>query len=139
MTTTLGTAALVLMLATVAADAAAADRMLALAQDRGCFVCHEMGGGPVPVASLLPTAPSFRDIARRYRGQAGAAAHLADTVANGTPGESGRHWQEQAMGSGMFGDHIVSEDEARALVAWILAMDVAPAPATRPKAGKAKP
>jgi cytochrome c len=136
------------MLATAAAGAASADptlagaappnRTLALAQDRGCFVCHRIGGGPASVASALPMAPSFRDIARRYRDQADAGARLTDVVVNGTPGESGRHWRDQAMGSTMFGDHIVSEDEARELVAWILAMD-APAPKTKPKAAKARP
>lgn len=136
-----GLALLALSLAFCASSyaAGAPDAMRNLAQDRGCFVCHEVGNGPRPAAQLLPTAPSFRDIARRYRGQEHAAARLTEIVVNGTPGEHARHWQDQAAGDVMFGDHIVSDDEARRLVAWILAMDAKPSPTRPAPAGKAGP
>jgi cytochrome c len=117
---------------------ATADPMVDLARDRGCFVCHEVGTGPPPVAQLLPTAPSFRDIARRYRGKPDAQARLVGIVVHGTPGESGRHWKYEA-GAGPMGpnDLMVSQGEAERLVAWILALD---RPAPRAGAtGKAPP
>ncbi|VVD98322.1 Cytochrome c-551 [Pandoraea cepalis] len=79
-----------------------AQAMEKLARERNCMTCHAVD------RTLL--APSYRDIAKRYEGQPGAAADLARTIADGSrgkwgsipmpaspqlaPGEAGRlaHW-----------------------------------------------
>ena len=114
-----------LPLAVVASGGLAAqpDATLQLARDRGCLVCHEVGGGPPAVAQALPHAPSFHDIAARYRRDPGAKARLVGVVVHGSQGDSGRHWPNQAAFTRMFPNELmVSDDEAQALVAWILAM-----------------
>ncbi len=47
-----------------------------LAQTKGCMICHDV--------SQAKEAPSFSDIAAQYKGQANAAAKLADELKNGT-------------------------------------------------------
>ena len=47
-----------------------------LAQSKGCMACHDV--------SQAKVGPSFSDIAAKYKGQAGAAAKLADELKTGT-------------------------------------------------------
>ena len=85
--------ALPLALAPAASRAAQTDATLQLARDRGCLVCHQVGGGAPPVAQALPAAPSFHDIAARYRKDPNAVDRLAAIVVHGTQGDNGRHWK----------------------------------------------
>ncbi|VVE12734.1 Cytochrome c-551 [Pandoraea eparura] len=52
-----------------------------LARQRNCMTCHAVD------RTLL--APSYRDIAKRYAGQPGAADNLARTIADGSRGKWG--------------------------------------------------
>ena len=62
-----------------------------LARANGCVICHEVESREP--GSLLPSAPAFQDIARRYRSQPDAASRLTMIVREGTgPLRRDRHW-----------------------------------------------
>ena len=58
------------------AGAAHAQDASQLAQSKGCLRCHDV--------SQMKMGPSFSAIAAQYKGQADAAAKLADELKNGT-------------------------------------------------------
>jgi cytochrome c len=62
-----------------AADQAAA---MALAKDSGCLSCHAMNEKVV--------GPAFSAVAEKYKGEAGAAASLVQSIQNGSKGKWGR-------------------------------------------------
>jgi len=92
-----------------------------LAKDKGCYLCHAekpVKGGP---ESLLPFAPSWVDIAKRYQGQKDAEDRLTKVVLQGSgPGPKDRHWQGKVSDVGMLPNVQINENEARQLVHWIL-------------------
>ena len=59
-----------------AAPAARADE--ALAKKHNCLACHQVDKKVV--------GPAYKDIAKKYKGQAGVAAKLADHVKKGSQG-----------------------------------------------------
>lgn len=79
----------------------------ALAQKSGCLACHAVDHKVV--------GPAFEDVAAKYAGQDGAVEQLTQKVLNG--------------GSGVWGDVMmppnvmVSPDNARALVEWVLSLE----------------
>ncbi|HKP67362.1 MAG TPA: c-type cytochrome, partial [Casimicrobiaceae bacterium] len=84
-------------------EAAAGGEGMALATRSGCLACHGTDKGIV--------GPAFADVARRYRGDAGAAAKLVRKV--------------QAGGAGSFGGAAMPPQNApvadiRAIIDWIL-------------------
>jgi cytochrome c len=95
-----------------------------LARDAGCNLCHEVESAPPGSASLLPAAPSFEDIARRYRADPQAADKLSSIVFLGTgPLRRDRHWTGKAQFDTMYPNHLeVSEEDARTIVEWILTL-----------------
>lgn len=106
--------------ATVAAHAADGDAMKLLAEERGCTTCHQEKPVPKGSKAIIASAPSWREIAARYRGHAGAEAQLASEVVGGTDPKA-RHWKNQAAFTSMLPNEVaVSDDEARSLVRWIL-------------------
>ena len=111
-----------LALACVALAAGAApsdDAMNHLAADSGCALCHA-ARLPRTGESAAPPAPSWADIAERYRGQKGVEDKLVATVVHGTTAE-GRHWAGEASVTTMPANRVeISEHDARALVRWIL-------------------
>lgn len=76
-----------------------------LAQANGCMTCHQM--------DKKVLGPSYKDVAAKYRGQAGAEAALSKKVKDG--------------GKGVWGDMImppnahVKDADIQAIVKWILA------------------
>jgi cytochrome c len=86
---------------TVAGHAAADE---ALAKAKNCMSCHALDKKVV--------GPSYKDVAKKYAGQAGADAKLVDKVKKG--------------GSGVWGtvpmppNPAVSDADLKKLVAWIL-------------------
>jgi cytochrome c len=102
-----------------------ADReMLSLARERGCLLCHEYQAPGGAVQQMSPPAPSFVDIAKRYRGVAGAEARLTATVLEGTgPRPADHHWSGKISSDRMLPNAAgVSPAEARELVHWILSL-----------------
>ena len=88
----------------LAAPVAQAD--LAMAKKYNCTACHQVDKKVV--------GPSYKDVAKKYKGQADAAAKLAAKVKKG--------------GSGVWGpvpmppNAAVPDGDIQKLVAWILAM-----------------
>jgi cytochrome c len=88
--------------------ARAADPVPELAKTKECMTCHA-------VDRDMAKAPSFRNIAKKYHGVANVELMLVQKVRSGGVG----HWGPNPMpGAGARVE--VSEDEAKALVAWIL-------------------
>jgi len=98
--------------------------MADLARARGCTLCHELEPAPAAAEQTLPAAPSFREIAQRYRGDESAAERLTQTVLRGTGGRPGdRHWAGKAGSDRMPPNAAeITPEEARSLVTWILSL-----------------
>ena len=95
--------------------------MKRLSIERGCTTCHSDKEIKPSPASTLPSAPSWPEIARRYRAQPGAEDKLTAIVRTGTA-KGTRHWSKQAAFVAMLpNDAEVTPEESRALVRWILA------------------
>jgi cytochrome c len=98
------------------------DAMKRLAAERGCSVCHRQEPVPSGSNAVVALAPSWREIAARYRGRADAEEQLTRRVIGGSdPGV--RHWKNSAAFTNMLPNKVEATlDEARALVRWILAL-----------------
>ena len=83
--------------------AAAGSAGLALAKQQACTACHDLDQRLV--------GPSFQEIARKYAGQAGAAAYLSGKVKAGSVGI----WGTIAMPAQNLGDA-----DARAIADWLI-------------------
>lgn len=92
------------LLALLAAGAAQADE--ALAKARLCTGCHAVDKKVV--------GPSYKDVAARYAGQAGAEATLTTAIQKGSKGVFG----EVAMPP----NPAVKPDEAARLAKWVLSL-----------------
>ena len=89
-----------------------------LAADRGCSLCHP--AVPPRGDSVAPSAPSWQEIASRYRGRKDAEDDLTRIVISGSDPAS-RHWKEHAAFTQMLPNAIeVTPEEARSLVRWVL-------------------
>jgi cytochrome c len=81
----------------------------ALAQRTGCLDCHSVDKKKV--------GPAYRDVAAKYRNDAGARATLAKKIKTGGKG----NWTEITGGKGMPPHSaLLSEAEISQLVDWIL-------------------
>ena len=74
------TAAMLLGIA-LCAGARAEESTLELATERGCFICHAVQPAEGDVS---PLAPSYQDIAARYRDDESAFSYLVDRILHGT-------------------------------------------------------
>ena len=75
-----------------------------LAQQKGCLACHQVDKKVV--------GPSYKDVAKKYAGQAGAAEKLAKVIENGGVGV----WGQIPMPK-----NNVTPAEAQQLATWVLA------------------
>ncbi len=78
--------------------------MIALAQAKNCLGCHAVERKVV--------GPAFKDVAAKYAGDTGAAAHLAAKIRRGGSGV----WGAVPMPA----NEQVSEEEAKQLAEWVL-------------------
>jgi cytochrome c len=78
----------------------------ALAQQKGCFECHQLG--------YRDAGPAFRQIARRYRFDPEARDRLPYVIRGGSAG----HWGDRYV---MWPQPRLSDAEVDELVDWILA------------------
>lgn len=99
------TLALALLCGALLANAAQANEPLAAR--RNCLNCHGLEERKIRLY------PSYREVARKYAGQPGAEALLVKKVLAGGNGSFGALHMPAQKG-------IVTEDEARVLVKWIL-------------------
>jgi cytochrome c len=93
-----------------------------LASSKGCYLCHRTMPRKREPDDLLPYAPSWQEIAVKYRGQKDAEVRLTQIVLEGSPnyGED-RHWKGKVSEVGMLPNvKEIDEDQARQLVHWIL-------------------
>lgn len=90
-----------------APPAADDETMIELAWDSGCFNCHDL--------HERVRGPAWTEVARRYRNDADAYERLVQTVIAGGSG----NWGEDAMSP----NRRVPEEDVRALVAWLLALE----------------
>jgi cytochrome c len=93
------------LVAALSAPAFADEAGEKLLKDKGCTACHANDKKVI--------GPAYKEVAKKYKGDAGAAAKLAEKVIKG--------------GSGVWGPvpmppNKVTEDEAKKMVATILAM-----------------
>jgi cytochrome c len=101
----IATAAIAAFAAGLAAPALADDAGEKMLKDKGCTACHANDKKIV--------GPAYKDVAKKYKGDAGAAAKLADKVVKGGQGV----WGPIPMPPNK-----VTEDEAKKMVATVLAM-----------------
>jgi len=82
----------------------AAEDGMALAKANGCLACHNVARKMV--------GPSYKDVAKKYKGDSGAAARLFQKVRNGGKGV----WGPTPMPP----QTRVSDAELKAIIAWVL-------------------
>ncbi len=101
------------------------DAMLKLANGSGCLTCHHIEPGAKGPDGLAQIGPAWREVALKYKGQAGAEAKLTQTVLAGSnPYES--HWKGKVSGLAMPPNAVaIKEADAKQLVKWILGLDAA--------------
>jgi cytochrome c551/c552 len=104
------------ILAAMPPVASAVDSTLELATARGCFICHTVS---VDQQQGKPLAPSYQEVAERYRGRADAGDYLASRVLQGTA-HSEQNWEDAISMRFMPPNVNLSPDEAGLLVGWIL-------------------
>ena len=107
---------------TRATPAEYAQAMFKLATDRGCMACHSILPMPPRSDGLPAIAPAWRDIAIKYRDDPAASERLARTVMTGSNPQA-RHWAGKVSAVTMPPNAgVVTEDEARELVDWLLVL-----------------
>lgn len=96
--------------------------MRKLASASSCTFCHSEEPRKAGTDELLPIGPSWKEIARGYRGQPNAEDRLTNVVISGSgPGPKDRHWANRASGVTMSPNRVeISQEDARNLVRWIL-------------------
>jgi len=82
-----------------------------LATKSGCLACHAVDKKVI--------GPAYKDIAKKYAGDAGAEARLIKTVKGGSnPAEL--HWKEVTGGMPMPANAHVADADVKTLVKWVL-------------------
>ena len=96
--------------------------MLWLANDKGCMLCHSIEPKPRRADGLPPIAPSWREIALKYRDDPVAHRKLTQTVITGSDPKA-RHWTGKAGATAMPPNAAtISTEEAHQLVNWLLVL-----------------
>ena len=93
-----------------------------LASAKGCYLCHRPESGRPDPHAMLPFAPSWQDIALKYKGQKGAEQRLATIVLEGSGADPKKqHWYGKVSEVGMLPNRSgIDRNQARQLVHWIL-------------------
>lgn len=79
----------------------------ALAKSSGCMICHSVSNKSV--------GPSFKVVAAKYKGDAGAAAKLEQKVRKGGSGSFGSTQMLPTPAK-------VSDDDIKTIVTWVLSL-----------------
>jgi len=94
------------------------ERLLTLATTSGCLACHHIN--PTRDSRVIPLAPAFVDIAKRFAGKPEAVKQLTGSVLRGTrAGE--KKWHEANM-QFMPPNVALAPAQAQELVEWILSL-----------------
>jgi cytochrome c len=101
------------------------DAMRQLALASGCMTCHHVEAGAPGPDGLAPIGPAWHDVAIKYKGVAGAAESLTNTVMTGS-NPYASHWKGKVSGLAMPPNAVaIRQADAQALVGWILQLDKA--------------
>jgi cytochrome c len=96
--------------------------MLRLATDKGCMLCHSIDPKPRRADGLPPIAPSWRELAMKYRDDPLAHRKLTQTVITGADPKA-RHWSAKVGAATMPPNAAtISAEEAHQLVDWLLVL-----------------
>jgi cytochrome c len=96
-----------------AAQAMAADTPeVELAKKSNCLTCHQVDKKLV--------GPAYKDIAKKYKGDAAAPARLFDRVKKGSTATGGEVWKAVTGGMPMPPNAAVKDEDIKKLVAWVL-------------------
>ena len=87
------------------AHAADAEKAKALAQSKNCLACHAIDKKLV--------GPAFTEVAKKYKGDAGASANLTNKIIKGGGG---------VWGTIPMPPNPVSQEDSKLLADWILSM-----------------
>ena len=82
----------------------AAEDAATLAKSNGCLACHHV--------AVKKVGPAYKAVAKKYKGDAGAAAHLFQKVRQGGKGAWGPVPMPPQTG--------VSDADLKAIIAWVL-------------------
>ncbi len=110
----------------LSASAQASEEMLELAVNSGCSTCHSVAPDP---KVKKPLAPSYQDVAARYRGVESAYGDLVDRVLYGSIYRD-QNWEGKVSMRFMPPNVNVTRTDAIAMVRWILTLE-GDAPMTR--------
>lgn len=97
----------------MSANAFADDPGLTLAKQKECFSCHALDKGGL--------APTFLDLAKKYKGKTNFDGALITQIISGTPETGGYHWGTMKMPS-PGARTPVSVVEANKILDWILSL-----------------
>ncbi len=104
------------------ADAKLDEQMYTLAKNSGCLICHHVESGSKGPNGMEPIGPNWEDVSLRYKGRNDVAETLVKTVMQGSNAYSS-HWTGKVSGIAMPPNAVaISEDDARRLINWILAL-----------------
>ena len=104
------------------ADAKNDVEMKKLASASGCMTCHGIETSKPGPNGLKPIGPAWSEVAKQYKGKPGATDFLTRIVLEGSNPYSS-HWKNKAAGIAMPPNAVVvSENQARQIVYWILSL-----------------
>lgn len=92
--------------------------MLNLAAQNGCMACH--GVNKQEDSHYIPLAPTFHEVAERYKNAEGAEATLVKVIQEGTS-EQQRQWPDVNMRF-MPSNPGINDEDAATLAQWILTL-----------------
>ncbi|MBU0654091.1 MAG: c-type cytochrome [Gammaproteobacteria bacterium] len=92
--------------------------MLTLAAQNGCIACH--GVSKTKDSHYIPLAPTFHDVAERYKASENPKAVLLDSIMHGTVDKE-KKWPDTNMRF-MPPNPSLSQQDAETLVDWILSL-----------------
>jgi len=87
-----------------------------LVKDKQCMQCHDVTAERI--------GPSFQRIAKRWKGNPVAEQLLMSTIQQGTQDGGGQHWSSKANMPNSQERPLVSNDEAKKIVKWIMGLSV---------------
>ena len=85
-----------------------------LVKEKQCMQCHDITAERI--------GPSFQRIAKRWKGNPVAEKILTSTIQQGTKEGGGQHWSSKANMPDSQERPLVSNDEAKRIVKWIMGL-----------------
>jgi len=85
-----------------------------LVREKQCMQCHDVSAERI--------GPSFQRIAKRWKGNPVAEQVLVSTIQKGTQEGGGQHWSSKANMPDSQERPLVSNDQAKKIVKWIMSL-----------------